>query len=400
MIPVSLLVPNEQTAQPVNANWWMTRPSSAACGACHDNVNFKTGENHAGGLPVSDNQCSQCHVVQGELPFDASILGAHTIPEWTPGLMPGVVFQLISVDGAAGKSPTVTFSIADNSGNPVDASTMDSLSLLLAGPASDYSSVVSESAKGATAAGTPGTFTYTFTAKVPADAHGTYTIGIEGYKNFTVLPGTVIAQTVRDVGFNKLLPFSVDGSPVAPHAVEIAQQDCNACHYRISAHGGFRQNVQYCLLCHNPNATDAGVRPASAGAAQAIDFPVLIHRLHTGETAEEGGQMTPFVVYGFRGSVNDFSDVRFPGDLRNCGKCHVNSSNFPPPPAPRIAVNNPRAFINPTPPITAACTACHTALDASAHAAVMTSPSLGESCSVCHGQSADFNVDKVHARTL
>jgi hypothetical protein len=37
--------------------------------------------------------------------------------------------------------------------------------------------------------------------------------------------------------------------------------------------------------------------------------PVLIHRLHTGASAAAGGQMTPFNVYGFNGSVNNFSDV-------------------------------------------------------------------------------------------
>ena len=385
---------------PVNADWWLTRPSSKACGACHDNVNFQTGENHAGGLPVTDSQCSQCHIPQGELPLDASILGAHTIPQWTPGVMPGVNFKLISVNGAAGKAPVVTFSILDNAGNPIDASSMNLLNLLLAGPAADYSSVVSESATGATPAGAPGTYTYTFKSVIPANATGTYTIGIEGYRNFTVLPGTVIALTVRDVGFNQLLPFSVDGSPVSPHPVEHVQQDCNACHYRISAHGTIRQNVQYCLLCHNPNATDTAQRPANQNPPQSIDFPVLIHRLHTGETAEPGGQMTPFVVWGFGGSANDFSDVRYPADLRDCGKCHVNSTNVPPVPSTRIDVNNPRDYINPTPPTTAACTACHTAKDASAHASLMTSPTLGESCGVCHSQGAEFDVDKVHARAL
>ncbi len=399
VIPVSLLIEPTQPP-PVNAGWWLTRPSSAACGACHDNVNFQTGENHAGGLPVSDNQCSQCHIIQGELPFDASILGAHIIPQWNPGTMPGINFKLISASGTAGQPPTVTFSVTDNAGNAVDASTMNTLNLLLAGPATDYASVVSESAKGATATGTPGTYTYTFKAPIPADATGTYTIAIEGYRNFTVLPGTVVAQTVRDVGFNQLLPFSVDGSPVSPHRLEIVQQDCDACHYRISAHGGFRQNVQYCLLCHNPNATDESQRPASESPAQSIDFPVLIHRLHTGDTAEPGGQMTPFVVFGFNGSRNDFSDVLYPADLRSCGKCHVNSSNFPPLPPTSLPVNNPRAFINPTPPTTAACTACHTSKEASAHAMLNTSPTLGESCGVCHGQGAQFSVDKMHARTL
>lgn len=385
---------------PVNANWWLTRPNSAACGACHDDVNFQTGQNHAGGLPASDSQCAQCHVPQGELPLDASVLGAHAIPEWTPGMMPGVNFKLLSVSGAAGGSPQVVFSIVDNSGNPIDPKSMDNLSLVLAGPTSNYAMVVSENATGATAAGGPGTYTYTFSAVIPASATGSYTVGIEGYRNYTVLPGTVKAQSVRDVGFNQILPFAVGGPAVEPPAVEIVQQNCNTCHYRLSAHGGLRENAQYCLLCHNPNATDSGQRPASQNPPQSIDFPVLIHRLHTGGTAEAGGQLTPFIVYGYRGSINDFSGTRYPGDLKDCGKCHVNRSDDPPLPAGRIAVNNPRAYLNPAPPVTAACTACHVSLDASAHASAMTSPALGESCGVCHGPSSDFSVDKSHARTL
>ena len=387
---------------PVNSSWWLTRPNAAACGACHDNVNFQTGLNHPGGPQPNDNQCPICHIPQGELPFDASVLGAHTIPLWTPGVTPGVVFQLINVTGGtAGNSPTVMFSVKDYSGNAIDATKMSSLSLVMAGPAAEYQTSVSERATSATATSSPGTFTYTFHAVVPANATGTWVIGIEGYQNYTVLPGTVTATIVRDVGFNQLYLFSVDGSPVSPSAFQIVQQNCNACHYRISAHGAIRQNVQYCLLCHNPTATDAALRPASQSPPQTIDFPVLIHRLHAGSSAPTvpGGQLTPFVIYGFGGSANDFSNTRFPGYLGDCGKCHVNQSDFPPVPASRINLTNPRAFINPSPPTTAACTACHTSQPSSSHALSNTT-SLGEACSVCHGVGSSFSVDQVHARTL
>jgi hypothetical protein len=386
-----------------NVNYWTTHPSRAACGACHDNVNFATGENHVNLPEINDNQCADCHILQGELPFDASIVGAHTIPQFAPGL-PGVVFTLVKVDhGAAGQSPTVTYTLNDKSGSPLLPSQMDFLNLILAGPTSDYQTVISEDAR-AGSSGQSGTYAYTFKATVPANATGTYTIGIEGYRNIVLLPGTVIAQTVRDVGFNQVINFSVDGSTVAPHPQEIAQANCNACHFAISAHGTIRQNVQYCLLCHNPTQTDAALRPASQAPPQSIDFPVLIHRLHFGAqaqslAAENEGQLqfTPFIIWGFGGRPNDFSDVRFPGDLRDCAKCHVNGYQEVPVPATRIDVTNPRAFINPTPPTTAACTACHIELDASAHASTNTSPTLGEACGVCHGTDAAFSVDSVHA---
>jgi OmcA/MtrC family decaheme c-type cytochrome len=386
------------TTPPVQGNWWLTHPSRAACGACHDDVNFATGQNHANLPQVSDNLCTSCHFPQGDLPFDISIIGAHTVPTFAPGL-PGVVFSLTGVtNGGTGQSPTVAFTVKDKSGNPTNLSDLAFLNLTLAGPTADYATEFAESALKASGSG--GSYTYTFTGKIPAGATGTWTVGVEGYRNVTLLPGTTTAMTVRDAGANQIRDFSVDGSTVAPHPVEVNRANCNQCHFSLSAHGGIRNQTQYCILCHNPNATDQALRPASANPPQSINFPVLIHRLHTGDTAPAGGQLTPFVVYGFGGSVNDFSDVRFPGDLTNCDKCHVNNSQELPLPATRMQVQNPRAFYSPMGPASAACTACHLLKSTAAHTQLMTSPTLGESCDVCHGTGASFSVDQVHARTL
>src|SRR5262249_45188728 len=157
---------------PARADWWLTHPSRAACGSCHDDVNFATGENHANLPQVTDNLCGTCHSIQGELPFDISILGAHTLPQFAPGL-PGGVFGLVSVaNSAAGQKPAVTFTIKDRAGNPINPGDLATLNLVMAGPTADFASSVSESARGA--AGSNGTYTYTFTNAVPANATGTY----------------------------------------------------------------------------------------------------------------------------------------------------------------------------------------------------------------------------------
>ena len=74
-------------------NAWLTTPSRAACGSCHNDVNFATGNISytASGdtvqphLPqIDDTQCTTCHIPQGELPFDASIMGAHQVPNRRP----------------------------------------------------------------------------------------------------------------------------------------------------------------------------------------------------------------------------------------------------------------------------------------------------------------------------
>ena len=100
------------------ADAWLKNPNRAACGSCHDNVNFATGENHVNLPQVNDNQCTQCHIPQGELEFDASITGAHTVPTQSataPGHQSSTSPKIDN--GAAGKTPTVTFTIKDNAGN-------------------------------------------------------------------------------------------------------------------------------------------------------------------------------------------------------------------------------------------------------------------------------------------
>jgi OmcA/MtrC family decaheme c-type cytochrome len=93
------------------------KPSRASCGACHDDVNFATGKNHPT-IETSDNQCASCHIPQGELEFDVSIKGAHTIPTFS-SMLPGVVIELLKVDGAApGQKPTITFSLKNKAGTP------------------------------------------------------------------------------------------------------------------------------------------------------------------------------------------------------------------------------------------------------------------------------------------
>jgi OmcA/MtrC family decaheme c-type cytochrome len=367
------------------------KPNGAACGACHDNVNFATGANHADLPQISDNQCANCHTPQGELEFDISIAGAHTIPEFSQQLA-GIVFNLVSVTNAApGKAPVVTFSIKTKVGTPVAPSEMASFRLVLAGPNTDYAAYWAEDARKATA-NSDGTYSYTFTQTIPSGAKGSYTVGIEGYRNYTLLPGTTREVTVRDAGLNKQIYFSVDGSTPQPRRTSVSLDNCNKCHAFLSLHGGNRNTIGECVLCHNPNENDRARRPAAEMPAQSVDFRMMIHKIHTGE--ELGSE---YVIYGFGGTKNDFSDVRYPGDRRNCAACHVNNSQQLPLPAGLLNVADLRGLLNPVGPETAACTSCHTTVYAASHALANTTV-LGESCAACHGTSADFSVDKVHAQ--
>lgn len=89
---------HDQNSGATQAKAYLTQPTRAACGSCHDDVNFASGVNHAGGPQVDDNQCANCHIPQGELDFDASIKGAHVIPTESR-MLSGLVINLTNITG-------------------------------------------------------------------------------------------------------------------------------------------------------------------------------------------------------------------------------------------------------------------------------------------------------------
>ena len=362
------------------ADAWL-KPSQAACGACHDNVNFATGANHVNLPQMDDKQCANCHFPQGELEFDTSIKGAHVVPTQSRELT-GVVFNIVKVEnGTAGSSPTVSFTVKDRNGKPVLPSDLTRLNLVLAGPNSDYSSYISESALKTPTVSTDGTYSYTFQYKIPATATGSYTIGIEGRKEVKLMAGTTREQTVRDAGANVTVAFSVDGTPMAPRRTIVSIDNCNSCHTSLSMHGGNRNQVEQCVLCHNPNQTD------SQKPAETVDFRTMIHKIHTGSSLTQ-----PYQI----GSTS-FNEVGFPGDRRDCEKCHTNSSEQLPLKDNLLPVVTPRGFTPTTPPTSAACQGCHDDRATAAHALSNTT-AIGEACAACHGPAGEFSIDKVHAR--
>jgi len=372
----------------------LVRPSRRACGSCHDNVNFATGENHSGLPQVSDNQCSRCHTPEGELDFDASIKGAHVIDRFSKSLA-GIKFRILEVQNTApGQRPVVTFNLTDKADRPVEPSSMGRLALVLAGSTNEYadnSRVITETATSAT--GTNGRYTYQFTNAIPETATKTWAVGMEGYKNSTLLAGTLQERAVRDAGANVVSYFSVTGGTAAPRRQVVSTQKCNGCHNSLDAHGSSRNDVQQCVLCHNPTATDAARRPADKGAPESVNFKEMIHRIHQGES-----NTREVTIYGFGGTAYPFNEVRYPRAKSDCGACHVNGSEQLPLAENLAPVNDPRGFFNPAPPETGACTTCHSTKAAAAHADRNLSPLFGESCSVCHGQGAQVAVDKAHAR--
>jgi OmcA/MtrC family decaheme c-type cytochrome len=365
---------------------WLTQPTRATCGSCHDDVNFVTGQNHPAGPQADDSLCARCHIAEGELEFDASVKGAHTVPRYSRDL-PGVNFEILGISNTKpGERPAVTLKITDKQGFPIETSQMNSLSLLISGPNTDYASYWRESALSTPSQN--GMLTYTFQQAIPTNAMGSYSVAVEGYRLITLQPGTTTEVEVRDAGYNKILPFAVtDSAPVARRSV-ITTANCNSCHGTLAKHGSQRLNVEYCQFCHNANATDAEDRPADQLPGQSIHLKTMIHKIHTGEDL-----LTDFTIY----PDDNFNHVKFPGDRRNCVKCHLEDTQQLPIPKGALPTVAPRDYINPMQPAAAACLSCHTSQEAASHALVNTS-TLGESCTVCHGPSSEFSVDRSHAR--
>lgn len=124
----------------------------------------------------------------------------------------------------------------------------------------------------------------------------------------------------------------------------------------------------------------------------------MIHRIHAGEDLTQD-----FTIYGFGGTPHNYNEVRFPGDLRNCAKCHTANSFLLPLPPGQDNVTTLRDYFSPQGPGTAACLGCHDTRDAAAHAFLNTTMFGGtgqsaEACAVCHGAGRDQDVAKAHAR--
>jgi OmcA/MtrC family decaheme c-type cytochrome len=358
-------------------NNYLLNPSRETCGSCHDDVNFASGVNHPGGAQPNDDRCGSCHWPQGDLEYDSSIAGAHTVPDKSTQLRKPKMEIVDVTNTGAGQNPTVRFRITDRNGNAIAPTAMSRISLRLGGPTTDYKWYQSENVDNSKLTFTDGIPTYTLAAALPADAQGTYTVGMEGRLTTTLNAGTTKAFTYNDGAPNVIKDFAVTGAS-APRRVVVDVGKCNKCHDRLQFHGNSRNDPQYCVGCHNPTKT---------GRGEAIHFKVMIHKIHTGEELNSS-----YVI----GSHN-FNEVRFPGDRRDCTTCHVGVSYTLPLPQGVMASTTPNGYWTPTSPVAASCLSCHDSLEAAAHAFLNTA-SFGESCVVCHKEGAEFAVSKVHAR--
>ncbi len=430
------------------ADNFKTNPSRAACGSCHDDVVFATAENHPV-VQLDDDNCPACHLPSTGTEFDISVDGAHTVLLRAASL-PGVNFEIVSVRSAETSLPTVgpgehvqvAYSIKTDAGAVITPQDMDSISLVIAGPTNDYDiqdyngdglktpgaeNVLRERpADASVGPDASGNFTYTFDGMIPADATGTYAIGIEGRIARTVGgDDRILIEEVEEAGQNVVFYFPVTDPVAVPRRMVVDNtfegELCSACHgvfsKDFSIHGNLRNNTEYCVLCHNPSADDIAVRPVDfpgdPAMSEAIHFKVMIHKIHTGEELTE----QPYIIFGFRGSVNDFGEVLFPGDRRNCEECHLQDTyvldlGFGVL-GPGVLSTTEREFTKDdsartvldtffTTPIIATCTGCHDGLGVTVAGDALTGdghPGGAQpegACVACHSVGNPLGVENVH----
>ena len=266
--------------------------------------------------------------------------------------------------------------------------------------------------------------------------------GIPGYTCATPMAAIPVPSATANFKFEATTPYTAMIADPRRPIVDINK--CFQCHDgkqhgdvivpKLSLHGNNRtENLGLCVVCHNPNQTDVPYRyqtagttadPRIAGPEVPIDFKVMVHAIHSG-----GFRVKPYVVVGFGSSVNDFSDVRFPRELRkSCPDCHIDangkgtfelpikttlgttvntqSTYLVAPGATRSINVNPFDDLKMT-PTAATCSACHDKAEVRSHmvkeggasfstAQANIGTTFKEKCFNCHGPGKDKDVRKMH----
>jgi OmcA/MtrC family decaheme c-type cytochrome len=162
----------------------------------------------------------------------------------------------------------------------------------------------------------------------------------------------------------------------------VAEETCNGCHGQLALHGGSRIDTDYCVTCHNPGSLDAN-------SGNTVDFKVMVHKIHRGEklhTVEDGGS---YIIWGFRDRPHDYSEVKFPQDIRNCQRCHDETN-----------ASTPDAANWRTVPTAEACGSCHDNIDFVTGTEHTGGATTNRWCTACHTDTAITAAHDLSGKTI
>jgi OmcA/MtrC family decaheme c-type cytochrome len=387
----------------------------------------------------------------------------------TADSLPGVVVAITKVHNEAGATGnfkvgqklTVDFTVKRADGQALELANIPRGSIMVSGPTSNYQRVIAAQSDLITASKKTalGAYSYTFAAPLPerylpplndttalTDGEltdqpllsGTYTVGIELRKDYTV-NGAV----VHDPG-NATADFLVGTATVIEHRELVTLANCNQCHENLRVHGDNRNNIENCLLCHTAGAEDRNTPTVAGGTpGVTIDFRVMIHKIHSGKhlpsvlgvatnsdgTRNYAAGAKPYEMIGYGDSVVDFSDITWPAwpsfytpmprdagytllasgnqSLENtmrqapveCDKCHGDPDGAGPLPAP---AQGDSIYTNPSRVV---CSSCHDDWDPSnpytSNTATMPAQPDDGACKQCHRESGTaLDVRDAHKHPL
>jgi OmcA/MtrC family decaheme c-type cytochrome len=397
---------------PDAANWYQV-PTVEACGSCHDDVNFETGDNHRGGAKGNDS-CTSCHS-----PDKTGGLGAyqkHRI--LTDEDAAKYSLNILTIDFMGpGTAPRVTFSVTDPTNNdmPYDLENdpdltngTSNLTFYMAWETTDYDNDGNRNSgatstnvysSGVLQAMPAGMFTYFIDlGTIPMGAVGSGGIAFAGQVATSV-------GTLQPDNTHAFFGITDDPMDPAPRRTKVDIDNCNNCHNRLitGRHNNRTNDINVCVMCHNPGAAKSSGGP--------MDMKQFIHRIHT------------------------VDGTRYPQRTSNCVACHTDDGFYP------LALDSgvlassvDRGTVDTDPtdnsritPNAATCSVCHSDADATLHmeqngasfnacqeadettrvrvdfcgpGGNKTGAIVQESCTVCHDPGRTADVAVMHSLNL
>ena len=309
---------------------------------------------------------------------------------------------------------TVTFTVADENGDPVVGLASASFSIVKLVPAADGKSFnewvpYSYRTETVSGAGFPQADGYEVDQGYrESSSAGTFVDNGDGSYTYTfALDLTSVTKPVSGeaVAYDRTLTHRVsvffgghsgataeanfdfvpDGSTVTETRNIVETASCQSCHGgEFHGHGGDRLNVEGCVTCHNPSTFDAQ-------SGESLDMKVMIHKIHAGAelasipgadgivwdnpatTEDETADNGEYALWGHRTSKHEWWEVGFPAVIENCTKCHQGAGED---------VDNWKEAQSRD-----ACGSCHDDVDFAVgtnHTGGLQTDDLG--CAFCHGE--------------